>query len=83
MAANASEVGDFLITNELTESKAFIRSFVNEIVVCPGSGEHSLCDTYAPDSILRGGDAAEVALREPVLSTVPLGWGWRIRTPAN
>ena len=36
IASYAQEMGEFLMESELTESKAFIRSFVKEIVVSPG-----------------------------------------------
>ena len=34
---HASDMGEFLKTSELTESRAFIESFVKEIVVSPGN----------------------------------------------
>ena len=36
ITAHAQEMGIFFIGSELTESKAFIRSFVKEIAVKPG-----------------------------------------------
>ena len=37
ITAYANDMSDFLTTSELTESRAFIRSFVKEIVVSPGN----------------------------------------------
>ena len=36
IAAYAKDMSDFLMTSEITESRAFIKSFVKEIVVMPG-----------------------------------------------
>ena len=36
IAAFASEMGEFLKTSELTETRAFVRSFVKEVLVKPG-----------------------------------------------
>ena len=71
---------EFLGTSELTESKAFINSFVKEIAVAPGAATIRYTIPMPEDSPLRGGDAEEVALGSPVLSTVKSGGpGW-IRT---
>ena len=37
ITAYAKDMNDFLVTSELTESKAFIRSFVKEIAVAPSA----------------------------------------------
>ena len=36
IAAFAEDMSDFLMTSEITESRAFIKSFVKEIAVKPG-----------------------------------------------
>ena len=36
IAAFAAEMGEFLKTRELTETEAFVGSFVKEVVVRPG-----------------------------------------------
>ena len=36
MAAFAQDMSEFLKTSELTETKAFVRSFVREVLVRPG-----------------------------------------------
>ncbi len=80
ITAYAEEMSDFLATSELTESKAFIRSFVKEIAVAPGAATIRYTIPMPDDSPLRGGAAEEVALDGPVLSTVKFGGpGW-IRT---
>ena len=63
------------------ESKAFIRSFVKEIAVQPGTATIRYTIPTPPDSPSGGRDAAEVELPEAVRSTVSCGWGPRIRTP--
>ena len=35
-------MGEFLKTSELTETRAFVHSFVKEVVVKPGRGRHRL-----------------------------------------
>ena len=69
----AQEMSEFLATSELTESKAFIRSFVKEIAVAPGAATIRYTIPMPDDSPLRGRDIEEVALRSRVLSTVKSG----------
>ena len=69
----AQEMSEFLATSELTESKAFIRSFVKEIAVAPGAATIRYTIPMPEDSPLRGRDIEEVALGDPVLSTVKSG----------
>ena len=66
-------MSDFLLESELTESRAFIRSFVKEIRVSPGKAVIHYTMPTPPDSSIRGGTAAEVALESPVLPTVTRG----------
>ncbi len=73
ITAYAEEMSEFLATSELTESKAFIRSFVKEIAVAPGAATIRYTIPMPDDSPLRGGKAEEVALDGPVLSTVKSG----------
>ena len=75
ITAYAEEMREFLGTSELTESKAFIRSFVKEIAVAPGAATIRYTIPMPGDSPLRGGKAEEVALGGPVLSTVKSGDG--------
>ena len=80
IAAFAREMSECLRTSDLTESKAFIRSFVKEIAVKPGTATIRHTIPTPPDSPIGGGDAAEVELPEATRSTVQYGWGPRIRT---
>ncbi|MXW25222.1 MAG: hypothetical protein F4Z77_02810, partial [Dehalococcoidia bacterium] len=73
ITAYAEEMREFLGTSELTESKAFLHSFVKEIAVAPGAATIRYSIPMPKDSPLRGGKAEEVALAAPVLSTVKSG----------
>ena len=73
ITAYAEEMREFLGTSELTESKAFINSFVKEIAVAPGAATIRYTIPMPQDSPVRGGKAEDVALGGPVLSTVKSG----------
>ena len=73
IAAFAEDMSDSLMTSKITESRAFIKSFVKEIVVKPGKATIYYTIPTSPDSPIEGGDAAEVALRSPVCSLVHVG----------
>ena len=73
IAAFAEDMSDFLMTSEITESRAFIKSFVKEIKVKPGKATVYYTLPTPPDSPIGGGDAAEVALHGPVRSSVHVG----------
>ena len=73
ITAYAKEMREFLRTSELTESRTFIRSFVKEVAVAPGTAVIRYSIPMPRDSRIRGGDTEEVALTSPVLSTVPYG----------
>ena len=81
ITAFAGEMSEFLRTSELTESRAFIRSFVKEIAVKPGTATIRYTIPTPHDSPIGGADAAEVALTNPVMSTVRSGCRAGIRTP--
>ncbi len=81
IAAFAREMSEFLGASDLTESKAFINSFVKQIVVKPGTATIRYTIPTPPDSPIGGGDAAELESPEGVRSTVQYGWGPGIRTP--
>ena len=81
IAAFAEDMSDFLMTSEITESRAFIKSFVKEIKVKPGKATVFYTLPTPPDSPIGGGDAAEVALHGPVRSSVHVGGAEGIRTP--
>lgn len=60
-------------TSELTESRAFIESFVKEIVISPGRAVVRYSIPMPEDSRMAGRDTEQVALRSPVLSTIKSG----------
>ena len=70
IAAFAAEMSEFLKTSELTETKAFVGSFVKEVVVKPGKAVIVYAMPTPEDSPIGGADAAEVALNGRVRSTV-------------
>ncbi len=80
IAAYARDLSNFLMTSEVTETKAFVRSFVKEIAVRPGTATIHYTIPTPDDSPIRGADAAEVALGSPVMNTVPSGRACGIRT---
>ena len=80
IAAYAQDMSEFLLTSDITESKAFVRSFVKEIAIRPGTATIHYTIPTPDDSPLRGADAAEIALRSPVMSTAPVGRACGIRT---
>jgi hypothetical protein len=65
-------VGQSLIESELTESRAFIEFFAQKIVVSPDGGvQYPIPMPH--DGWVPGKDAEEVALHNPVLSSVQSG----------
>ena len=81
IATFAAEMSDFLKTSELTETRAFVHSFVKEIEVKPGKAAIVYSIPTPDDSPIGGADAAEVALTGRVRSTVQSGGAEGIRTP--
>ena len=76
----AEDMSEFLNESELTERRAFIESFVKEIVVRPGNAVVRYSIPMPQDSRIPGGVAEEVALHGPVLSTVKYGGAGGDRT---
>ena len=72
-AAFAKEMNALLMTSELTETRAFVRSFVREIEVKPGRAAIVYTIPTPNDSPLRGAGAAEITLNRRVRSTVQNG----------
>ena len=70
IAAFANEMSDFLKTSELTETKAFVRSFVKEVRVKPGAAAIIYTIPTPGDSPIGGSDAAEIALNGGVRSYI-------------
>ena len=73
ITAFAEDMSEFLKTSQLTESRAFIRSFVKEISVRPGRATIHYSIPTPEDNSIAGRDAAEIALKGPVCSTVHVG----------
>ena len=80
IAAYARDMEDFLQESELTERRAFIESFVREIVVMPGDALMRYTMPMPDDSLIPGRATEKVALNGSVLSTVHDGGRWRART---
>ena len=73
IAAFAAEMSEFLKTSELTETKAFVHSFVKEVVVKPGRAAIVYSIPTPEDSPIGGADAAEIALNGRVMNSVRHG----------
>ncbi len=73
IAAFAAEMSEFLKSSELTETKAFVRSFVKEIVVKPGRAAIVYTIPTPDDSPAGGADAVEIALNGGVMNSVRHG----------
>ena len=73
IAAYAKDMKDFLKESELTERRAFIQSFIKEIVVVPGDALLRYTVPMPDDSSIPGRPAEKVALNGSVLSTLPDG----------
>ena len=82
IASYVQEMSDFLRTSDITASRAFIRSFVKEIAVRPGTATIRYTIPTPADSPIAGGDAAEISLPEDVRNTVSVGTPERTRTSA-
>ena len=80
IAAFAAEMSDFLKTSELTETKAFVGSFVKEVVVKPGKAAIVYSIPTPEDSPIGGADAAEIALNGRVMNSVRHGGPCGART---
>ena len=83
ITAYAQDMSVFLNESELTERRAFIESFVKEIVVQPGNALLRYTIPMPEDSPIGDSDAEELALHAPVLSTVKSGgplWSSLLRT---
>ena len=73
IAAYAQDMSEFLNESELTERRAFIETFVKEIVVMPGDALLRYTIPMPDDSPIPGRKAEEMALNGSVLSTVKNG----------
>ena len=73
IAAYAKDMKDFLKESELTERRAFIQSFIKEIVVVPSDALLRYTVPMPDDSLIPGRTAEKVPLNGSVLSTLPDG----------
>ena len=80
IATFAEEMSEFLKTSELTETRAFVHSFIKEIAVKPGKAAIVYSIPTPEDSPIGGADAAEIALNGRVRSSVRHGGPSGIRT---
>ena len=80
IAIFAQDMGEFLRTSEITETRAFVRSFVKQVLVGPGQAVIHYTLPTPEDSPIGGADAAEVALAGGVMSTRLSGSACGIRT---
>ena len=70
ISAYAKDMKDFLNESELTERRAFIKSFVKEIVVVPGDALLRYTVPMPDDSLIPGRAAEQMAIPGSVLSTM-------------
>ena len=73
IATYAKDMRDFLNESELTERRAFIESFVKEIIVMPGDALPRYTVPMPDADLIPGGATEKVALNGSVLSTVHFG----------
>ena len=83
IAAYAQDMSEFLKESELTERRAFIETFVKEIVVTPGDALLRYTVPMPDDSFLAGRATEKVALDASVLSTVHISPQRGTRTPSE
>ena len=70
IATFAEEMSEFLKDSELTETRAFVHSFVKQIDVKPGTAAIIYSMPTPDDSPIGGADSAEVALNGRVMNSV-------------
>ena len=80
ITAYAQEMSDFLMQSELTETKAFVRSFVKEIAVAPSQAIVHYTMPMPGDSPIGRGESEVLRIGDTVLPTVHDGCSFRIRT---
>ena len=82
VTAFVKDLAEFLREGEITETKAFIRSFVKQVAVSPNRAVIHYTIPTPWDSPIAGADAAEVALADGVMSTGRVGGLRKTRTQA-
>ena len=70
VATYAREMGDWLLESGLAETKAFLRTFIREIIVRPGHATIHYTVPTPDDSPIGGADVAEVALGRRFMKSV-------------
>ncbi len=80
IATFAEDMSEFLKTSELTQTRAFVHSFVKEVEVKPGKAAIVYSIPTPEDSPIGGADTAEIALNGRVRSSVRYGGPGRDRT---
>ena len=73
IAAYAQDMSEFLKDSDLTQRRAFIETFVKEIVVMPSKAVVRYAIPMPDDSPIPGRNAEDMALNGSVLSTVKSG----------
>ena len=73
IAAYAQDMSEFLRESELTERRAFIETFIKEIVIMPGKAVVRYTVPMPDDSPIPGRNAEDMALNSSFLSTVKSG----------
>ena len=73
IATFAEEMSDFLKTSELTETRAFVHSFVKDVQVKPGRDAIIYSIPTSDDNSIGGADAAVVALNGRVMNSLQSG----------
>ncbi|MDE2780939.1 MAG: hypothetical protein OXI91_14865, partial [Chloroflexota bacterium] len=74
IAAFAEDMSEFLKTSELTETRAFVRSFVKEVQVKPGMAAIIYSIPTPDDSPIGEADTAELALGGRVIASGRFWW---------
>ena len=77
IAAYAQDMSEFLNESESPERRAFVETFVKEIIVMPGDALLRYTIPMPDDSPIPGRNAEEMALNGSVLSTVKNGGAYR------
>ena len=80
ITAYAKAMREFLRTSELTESRTFIRSFVKEVAVAPGTAVIRYSIPMPRDSRIRGRTPRRWPLRAGTVYFT-LWWTWRDSNP--
>ena len=73
IAAFAEDMSAFLLTSDITETKAFIRTFVKGITVRPGRAVIRQTFPMPEDSLIGRSDPAHVGLDDGIMSSVRVG----------